>query len=95
MVEDNRVGNYVDAVAAAATAEKAALATQKAGEYAAIVASRQALIDLATSKCESRMEGDMAITQRALDTLIGADEVFGAASASQDTADTNHKAAGA
>ena len=41
------------------------------------------------------MEGDMAITQRALDTRIGADEVFGAASASQDTADTNHKAAGA
>ena len=98
MVEDNPVGDYVGAVSAAATAEKATLATQKAGEYAAIMASWQALIDLAMSKRESRMEGDMAIVQRALDTLIGADKVFGAASASQDTtdmADTNHKAAGA
>jgi hypothetical protein len=94
VVEDNRIGDYVDAVSAAATAEKAALATQKAGEYAAIAASRQALIDLATSKRASLVEGDKAVTQRALDTLVGADEVFGAASASQDTADTNHKAAG-
>ena len=42
VVEDNRVGEYVDAVSAAATAEKAALATQKAGEYAAKAEDREA-----------------------------------------------------